>query len=707
MMVNVKQAAVELELVRGLLHLHDKHPDWYFTTRRTKPSGTSGQILNGRLNSWLSTTFWGFPLEGDDQGEPIVGLWFRYQKEVYKYLIEFRLNSWISDKDKQPYTALSDMLASEGSPFYGRANKKTNKHDTSIIAVSPLNTSYPSIQEMIKDVERDLIAFLPFVDEEVRNLKRQYPHFGMYRLTDADYSKVRLRIRSSSLGSSPMPTPDNSTQLSRKPQMPSPLNEILYGPPGTGKTYSTITRAVAIVENKHLEAVADEDRQEVLHRFRGYQESGRIAFTTFHQSLSYEDFVEGLKPVLGDEDETDDGQVRYTIKRGMFRNACDAALRSVLKKRPSESTRTVLDFDRKYELLAERVAAQLLETDEYKLESRNGGIVLVDDISTQGNFRIKHENGSRVYTVGKERLTRLHLGLLERGSEVSNIHDTFRDIIGGSNSSAYWAVLNAVRKFEPERTTHEIEVETMPSKDALATLTRDDYRQPDLDRHVLIIDEINRGNVSAILGELITLLEPNKRLGAKEELKVTLPYSRDTFGVPPNLHLIGTMNTADRSVEALDAALRRRFVFREVKPDSGVIQNVLGENVAIKVTDKLTVDLAELLDLLNQRIAVLRDTDHQLGHSYFLDTEDWQGLRDVLVDRIVPLLREYFFADPGQLQLVVGNGFCQRMAANAAQFGTTDDMDALKMDNLYTYTFPNPAEREELAKFIIAMNYSA
>ena len=482
------------------------------------------------------------------------------------------------------------------------------------------------------------------------------------------------------------------------------LNQILYGPPGTGKTFSTIRRAVNIANPTFVPADRNTLRQEYLR----LKAAGRITFTTFHQSLSYEDFVEGLKPKLESEDDIDG--VEYAIVKGIFRNVCDAALRSILANRPSQATKTALDFDRKYELLADEVQNRLLEEGEYQLESRNGGHVMVESISDRGNFRIKHRDGTRVYTVGKERLTRLHLGLKERGTAVTNIHDTFRDIIGGSNSSAYWAVLNAVRNYKSAGEGAKQSVAPTPTKDILDTLTEADYRQPDINNHVLIIDEINRGNVSAILGELITLLEPDKRLGAAEELTVTLPYSRDEFGVPPNLYIIGTMNTADRSVEALDAALRRRFVFEEVGPDPEVIREVLGEEGVNIDVDGKPVNLVKLLTLLNDRIAALKDSDHLLGHSYFLKVKSWQDLSAVMVDRVVPLLREYFFGNYAQLQLVVGNGFCQAKGTEDVKFGKVDDPGVEDYTSeLRRYTFPRPVnsdgveDAEKLKDFLTRM----
>ena len=173
--------------------------------------------------------------------------------------------------------------------------------------------------------------------------------------------------------------------------------------------------------------------------------------------------------------------------------------------------------------------------------------------------------------------------------------------------------------------------------------------------HVLIIDEINRGNVSSIFGELITLLESDKRKGNKEELEVTLPYSKEQFTVPNNLHIIGTMNTADRSVEALDTALRRRFSFVEVMPEPSLISS----HGSLKVTSGNIngIDVVKVLETINDRITILIDRDHSIGHSYFMNIKNIEDLRLVFKDKIVPLLQEYFYGDYGKIGLVLGDGF--------------------------------------------------
>ena len=286
-----------------------------------------------------------------------------------------------------------------------------------------------------------------------------------------------------------------------------PLNTILYGPPGTGKTYNSILYSLGIATKNegiinriknNTETISDEK----INEFNDLKKQGQIEFITFHQSYSYEDFIEGIRPTLATkdnevkEDSEDKKDLKYTIHSGIFKNICERA----------------------------------------------------------------------------------------KNNQDKN--------------------------------------------------------------YVLIIDEINRGNISKIFGELITLLEPTKRLGEFEELKIRLPYSGEEFGVPKNLYILGTMNTADRSIALLDIALRRRFNFIEMPPR----YELLKQKIEVK-NDK--IELQELLKAINTRIEFLLDKDHLIGHSYFINIKTFEELKEVFRNSIMPLLQEYFYDDFEKIRVVL------------------------------------------------------
>ena len=285
-----------------------------------------------------------------------------------------------------------------------------------------------------------------------------------------------------------------------------PLNTILYGPPGTGKTYNSIFYSVGIVDkDRSIIDMIEEKNNNILDekiflRFKELkevkEEERQIEFITFHQSYSYEDFVEGIRPTLATKDSEDNKDLKYTIHSGIFKNICERA----------------------------------------------------------------------------------------KNNQDKN--------------------------------------------------------------YVLIIDEINRGNISKIFGELITLLEPTKRLGESEELKIRLPYSGEEFGVPKNLYILGTMNTADRSIALLDIALRRRFNFIEMPPK----YDLLREKIEVE-NDK--IELQELLKAINNRIEFLLDKDHLIGHSYLVKVETFDDLKEVFRNSIMPLLQEYFYDDFEKIKVVL------------------------------------------------------
>lgn len=443
---------------------------------------------------------------------------------------------------------------------------------------------------------------------------------GHYKSDKKDFRKMAFQL-----------TPD--TPSIDKTEINVPLNQILYGPPGTGKTYHTINKALSIVENKSEDDLALESREDLKIRYKDYVANGQIVFTTFHQSMSYEDFVEGIKPEI-EEDKEGIRSVVYDVRDGIFKTLCAKAKVSVVK----EEKQVVYEFDDAWNDLLAEVRATEDAMDDFILDiltPKKG--LKVTEITDQGNLRLTPNNVAGLeYTVSYTRTKKLQAAFPDL-SVVKNIDKEFRAVIGGSNSTAYWAVINDLnKKIAKNQVVEEISSTT-------------------LKLHVLIIDEINRGNVSAIFGELITLIEESKRAGASEALELTLPYSKEKFSVPNNLYIIGTMNTADRSVEALDTALRRRFAFEEMMP----VPSRITSDGALKESHGVLdgIDLAAVLKMINERIAILLDVDHQIGHSYLINVSDTNGLANAFNNCIMPLLKEYFYHDDEKIALVLGAGF--------------------------------------------------
>lgn len=310
-----------------------------------------------------------------------------------------------------------------------------------------------------------------------------------------------------------------------------PINQILYGAPGTGKTYSTVIKAMEIIDNKRYDDIDEEKYGDLRAKFKELKENGQIEFVTFHQSMAYEDFIEGIKPVTNDN-----GEIQYKTKDGIFKVIADRASK---------------DNDKKY---------------------------------------------------------------------------------------------------------------------------------------ILIIDEINRGNISKIFGELITLIEKPKRIGNKEAISSKLPYSQKTFGVPNNLYIIGTMNTSDRSIAAVDIALRRRFQFIPMRPEARLVKDIA------------PIKLNSIFKYINKKIEIILDEDHMIGHGYFMKCKNISALKDVWFNEIMPLINEYFYGDWEKIRSVLGKDFILEIP--------TDDMPADFIRDLNGEKFYKFAKITDFSdeKFITAMN---
>ena len=442
------------------------------------------------------------------------------------------------------------------------------------------------------------------------------------------------------------------------------LNTILYGPPGTGKTYNSVIYAVAIIENQKVADVAKEDYDDVLIRYNAYKASGRITFTTFHQSYGYEEFIEGIKPVVVSDEEGDGkSDIQYAVTSGVFKNFCEKAVRS-------RSISHVADYGFNASPNIWKVSlggtyenptrTECLKNDHIRIGWDTYGKDITDetDFSSEGGknpinaFINRMRIGDIVlscYSATTIDAIGVVTGEYEWHDEysyykrvrpvkwiVKDINENIMDMTDGVTmtlSSVYRFsnitlndVLKIVEKYNAE------EVTSVDSKD----------------NYVFIIDEINRGNISKIFGELITLIEPSKRIGASEEMTAVLPYSARIFGVPNNVYIIGTMNTADRSIATIDTALRRRFFFKEMLPNPEVLKDVEVDGVSI----------SGMLERLNKRIEILYDREHTIGHAYFMPLKanrTIEILARIFENNIIPLLQEYFYEDYEKIRLVLGD----------------------------------------------------
>ena len=363
-----------------------------------------------------------------------------------------------------------------------------------------------------------------------------------------------------------------------------PKNQILYGPPGTGKTYNTIIKAMDIINPKLVQRDKDgnvEKYNELKTEFDKLKQQGQIEFVTFHQSYSYEEFVEGIKPDISKWND-DGSDIKYVGKDGIFKNIAKKALFSHLNILASD--------DEKFKNIIKCFIDDNSEGSKFKTQYSEFEIVRY----TQTAIIVEPCNGKTEYNLTFNNLEKLY-----RNKQDVKTRKDIEQILGWRGLSTYYlAILNKLKDYSEKNITN---IQTNSNEDSIIIKSIDDYLQEYYEgnltlkeepkKYILIIDEINRGDVSKIFGELITLIEEDKRIGKEHQMTVTLPYSREPFGVPNNLYIIGTMNTADRSIALLDTALRRRFDFEEMMPKP----ELLSENVE-------GVDLAQLLTQINDRI---------------------------------------------------------------------------------------------------------
>ncbi|MED4225614.1 AAA family ATPase [Neobacillus cucumis] len=439
-------------------------------------------------------------------------------------------------------------------------------------------------------------------------------------------------------------------------------NMILYGPPGTGKTYNTVNYAMAIVEDKSIDQIGQEDYASVFKRYSEYKADGKIAFTTFHQSYGYEEFIEGIKPQLNTDLDESIENLEYKIEAGVFKKFCERAKQIKVKtsKLGINENPTIWKVSLKGSG-SNDVKDECFKNNRIRIGWANRDQVLTDESTFNSNkekrillyFQNEMKVGDIVLTLyDQEHIDGIGIitgdaewledgGHYPRSRNVQWITTGIKENIIKINQGTKLTSSTVYRLDKID----QAEINNMIMK---YSTNKEILIEENNSNYVFIIDEINRGNISKIFGELITLIESTKRLGETESTTAKLPYSGIEFGVPNNVYILGTMNTADRSIAQMDTALRRRFKFIEMMPNPEVLSH-------IKIG---SIDIVRMLKTINSRIEFLFDREHTIGHAYFTPLAKeptLEKLAEIFLNSIIPLMQEYFYEDYSKIQLVLGD----------------------------------------------------
>ena len=471
------------------------------------------------------------------------------------------------------------------------------------------------------------------------------------------------------------------------------LNTILFGPPGTGKTFNTIDETLKIIDNEFYLSNRD-NRQALKSKFEEYKESGQIEFVTFHQSYGYEEFIEGIKAKTNSKDD-----VVYKIENGIFKKIAIRAKgygytklnntylnNYLINTNDTHFTLTNKDHQ-KFELSFELIEDLMKGIDQGAFDLNTlkemKGEEITSLIPTKYYASFIYRNLSPIIMIIEElyKQQSKNTGILKNlsidGYEVVSVSNELLNLKSSRTNSIIPIPMEYLNEIFDLLDRKIISPNDLKEKTAIDKMSKStekflvngypgiyhriaEYYLQNKDNilsshkpknYVLIIDEINRGNISKIFGELITLIEDSKRLGAKEEVEITLPYSGEKFGVPNNLYILGTMNTADRSIALMDTALRRRFEFKEMMPQAKLLSDIVIKNI----------NIGKLLENINKRVEYLYDRDHTIGHAYFMSLigmsqdDSLIELENIFRNKIIPLLQEYFYDDWEKIQIVLGD----------------------------------------------------
>lgn len=584
MLLNYKD--YEKKVYDWLKNKHDQDKNFTFSLRQKGSKGAETDYFIGTEKSkYFSTTFWNLPVAFPGSSGDCIGLIFEYTKTGYRYFFEFTQTKKPHDVQNKAALKLIEILQQALEKVIGFQRVPTTKNKMFTLRTKTPRSSYETIEEMFEDIEKNMTIIFPIVDKTIASVKKEIPDFKASRLTTDEFvtfsKKFTERLERYESHDKTFEFIDDTLEKiidSEVDKEGFPLNQILYGPPGTGKTYHTILEAAKIVTGN--ENISYEDALNVFNTNLHNQ----IEFITFHQNYSYEDFIQGLRP------DTENGNaLTFEKKDGVFKRIADKALKNLTASNNPASVKK--EFKDVFNELIQPLNNE--EVNEIEIRMKKSSYFITE--------------------VGEKSIAfRKNIGDSEHTLSINTLHKMYdkgeNDFILGGLQPYYNPLLQLLLD---------------KGKSTVTAVTKKNY--------VIIIDEINRANISRVFGELITLIEEDKRSHGKIPMTVTLP-SGDSFTVPSNLYIIGTMNTADKSIALLDIALRRRFEFVPMYPDISMVKT----------------EYQDFFEKLNKAIKIRKGYDFTIGHAYFMD--DRLTLDKILNNRVIPLLFEYLMNDEKEVK---------------------------------------------------------